>query len=121
MTKVLIIEDEPQHVKLVRMRLEANGLQVASASTAAEGVSEAFRQGPDIILLDLLLPDMPPEKAISALRAVPCAAKVPILAFTALDPLEIRRRRLDCELAGVVTKPYEPAELLAKISELVKK
>ena len=119
MPKILLIEDEPQHAKLVKIRLEANGMQVISALTAKEGADAALLQEPDLILLDLLLPDMPPEEAIRALRAVPCAAKTPILAFTALDPLEIRRRRLDAEFSGVVTKPYEPGELLAKIKKIL--
>jgi len=119
MPKILLIEDEPQHARLVKIRLEANGMQVTSALTARAGADAALLQEPDLILLDLLLPDMPPEEAIRALRAVPCAAKTPIIAFTALDPLEIRRRRLDAEFSGVVTKPYEAGELLAKIKKIL--
>ena len=119
MPKILLIEDEPQHARLVRIRLEANGMQVTSALTAREGADAALLQEPDLILLDLLLPDMPPEDAIRALRAVPCAAKTPIIAFTALDPLEIHRRRLDTEFSGVVTKPYEAGELLAEIKKIL--
>lgn len=121
MAKILLIEDEPQHAKLVRIRLEANGMQVTSALTAKEGADAALLQEPDLILLDLLLPDMPPEEAIRALRAVPCAARTPIIAFTALDPLEIHRRRLDAEFSGIVTKPYEAEDLLAKIKRVIGK
>lgn len=119
MNKVLIIDDEAQHTALVRMRLAASGLEVLAAATAAGGAAVAATENPDLILLDLMLPDMRPEEAVKALRAVPCAAKTPIIAFTALDPLEIRRRRLDTEFSGVVTKPYEAGELVAKIKKIL--
>ncbi len=120
MTKVLIIEDETEHTALVKLRLTANGIEVSAAATAAGGAAAAEKENPDLILLDLLLPDMPPEEAIRRLRAVPCAAKTPILALTALDPVEIRRRNLEGELSGVITKPYEARELLSRIKKLTK-
>lgn len=120
MPKILLIEDETQHTALVKMRLAAQGMQVSTAPTAGDGVIAATKEEPDLILLDLLLPDMTPEKAIRALRAIPGAAKTPIVAFTALDPAEIRRRRLDSELAGVVQKPYESEELLGAIKKILK-
>jgi len=118
---VLIIEDQTEHIALVKLRLTANGIEVSAASTAAGGAAAAEKEKPDLILLDLLLPDMPPEEAIRALRAVPGAAKTPILALTALDPVEIRRRNLEGELSGVIAKPYEAKELLNRIKKLTRK
>ncbi|HBA61419.1 MAG TPA: hypothetical protein DCZ92_11505, partial [Elusimicrobia bacterium] len=74
---------------------------------------------PDLILLDLILPDMNPEETIKALRAVPSAAATPILAFTALDTFEIHRRHLGAEIAGFIPKPYETYELLGKINGIL--
>lgn len=120
MPKILLIEDEDQHARLVRIRLESAGMEFASAHSAAEGVAAAAEQKPDLILMDLLLPDMKPEETIKALRAIPTAKKTPILAFTALDPREVQRRRLGTEISGLITKPYEPAELLRQIKKFVK-
>jgi len=121
MIKVLFIEDEAQHRALIKMRLSALGMEVSTASTAAEGAAAAAKEKPDLILLDLLLPDLTPEDALRAVRAATGASRTPILAFTALDPLEIRRRRLDKDLSGIVTKPYEPRELLSMIKVLTGK
>ncbi|MDD2804236.1 MAG: response regulator [Elusimicrobiales bacterium] len=121
MTKILIIDDEPQHIELVKLRLKKQGFEVDSSLTAAGGAAAAEKQAPDLILLDLLLPDMKPEEAIAALRSVPGAARIPIIAFTALDSFEIHRRKLGQELAGLVPKPYEAQKLQAEIRKVLGK
>ena len=120
MTKILLIEDEEQHIALVRIRLESKGFEVAAARSGREGAEAAASQKPDLILLDFMLPDMGPEKAIRAIRAAPGAAKTPIVAFTALDRKDIERRKLSGELAGMVPKPYEAEELLEEIERITK-
>lgn len=117
MRKILLIEDEPEHVALVKMRLEARGLQVTTALTGAEGASAAAEESPDLVLADLLLPDMEPPELLRRLRAA-CAA--PVVAFTALDPFEISRRKLLAQLAGIISKPYEPERLGAEIDKYLK-
>lgn len=117
--RIVMIEDSKAASTVLKEVLEAEGYAVLHAADGVTGLALARREKPDLILLDLLLPDLPPEEAIRALRAVPCAAKTPIIAFTALDPLEIRRRRLDTEFSGVVTKPYEAGELVAKIKKIL--
>ncbi len=118
MTKVLLIEDEPQHTELVKIRLQAHGMEVCCADTAAAGAKAAAKNKPDLILMDLLLPDMRPEDAVKAVKA---AGKTPIIAFTALDPVEIHRRRIDSKIAGLVTKPYEASDLLGAITRVTSK
>ena len=118
MTKVLLIEDEPQHTELVKIRLQAQGMEVCCADTAAAGAKAAAKDKPDLILMDLLLPDMRPEDAVRAVRA---ASKTPIIAFTALDPVEIHRRRIDSKISGLVAKPYEAGDLLGEIARVIRK
>ncbi len=120
MSKILLIEDEPQHILLVKIRLEIHGFQVEAAQTAADGIKAAQLHNPDLILLDLLLPDMGPAELIKALRALPAVRKTPIIAFTALDAYEIHRRHLNEEIAEFIPKPYETSELLEKINKFVK-
>jgi two-component system alkaline phosphatase synthesis response regulator PhoP len=120
MHKILLIEDEPQHILLVKIRLEIHGFEVEAAQNAADGLKAALQHEPDLILLDLVLPDMGPAELIKALRAIPSARKTPIIAFTALDEFEIHRRRLNTEISEFIPKPYETSELLEKIGKFVK-
>jgi len=120
MHKILLIEDEPQHILLVKIRLELKGYKVEAAQTGADGVAAAAARPPDLILLDLMLPDMKPEETIKALRALPANGRTPIIAFTALDPFEIQRRDLGRHIADYIQKPYETSELTDKISRFLK-
>ncbi|HNW44348.1 MAG TPA: response regulator [Elusimicrobiales bacterium] len=120
MHKILLIEDEAQHIILVKIRLELKGYQVAAAQTAADGIAAAAAQKPDLILLDLLLPDMGTADIIKALRALPANGKTPIIAFTALDAYEIERRNLGAEIADYIQKPYETSELFEKVGKYLK-
>lgn len=121
MKKILLIEDESQHILLVKIRLEILGYKVAAAQNGADGLKIAAGLKPDLILLDLLLPDMEPGLLIKSLRAVPELRKVPIIAFSALDSFEIRRRRLSGLIADFIQKPYETSELLNKIEKFLGK
>jgi len=120
MYKILLIEDDPQHIMLVKIRLRSEGYEVAAAQTGAEGVAAARKQAPDLILMDLILPDMGPVELIAALRKIPAAVKTPLIAFTALDSYEIHRRSLDAEIAGLIPKPYETTDLLGTINRFIK-
>ena len=121
MPKILLIEDEPQHILLVKIRLEIHGFEVEAAQNAADGLKAVRAHVPDLILLDLMLPDMTPEELIAALRAIPSARNTPIIAFTALDAFEIHRRHLNTEIAELIPKPYETSELLEKINKFAKR
>lgn len=119
MPKILLVEDEPQHILLVKIRLEIRGFEVEAAQTGTAGLAAAARTPPDLVLLDLLLPDMGPDEFVRNLRAMPGARRTPIIAFTGLDAFELHRRSLNSEIAEFVPKPYETSELLAKIAGLL--
>ncbi|OGR77806.1 MAG: hypothetical protein A2X32_00060 [Elusimicrobia bacterium GWC2_64_44] len=121
MTKILIIDDEPEHVELVKLRLKKEGFEVESSPTAAGGAEAVAKQAPDLILLDLLLPDLTPAETINVLRSVQGTSRIPIIAFTALDSFEIHRRKLGEELEGLVSKPYEAQKLMAEINKVLGK
>ncbi|MCM2268094.1 MAG: response regulator [Elusimicrobiales bacterium] len=115
MYKILLIEDDAQHILLAKIRLELRGFQVLAAQTGEDGLAEALKSRPDLILLDLILPDMEPAQLITRLRCDPAARKTPIVAFTGLDAFELHRRHLGAEIAEFIPKPYETSELLDKI------
>ena len=121
MKRILLIEDEAQHILLVKIRLEILGYAVAAAQNGADGIKAAAEFKPDLILLDLLLPDMEPGALIKSLRAAPGARQVPVIAFSALDAFEIRRRGLAGKLSDFIQKPYETSELAEKIGKFLGK
>ncbi len=119
MAKILLIEDDPQHTMLAKLRLESEGFEVVSAKTGAESVAAASL-APDLILLDLILPDIGPLEMIKALRAVPAAASTPIVVFSVMDYYEIHRKGLEPEIAGLIPKPYDTVEMLEEIHRVLK-
>ena len=119
--KVLIIDDEPELVEMVSLRLEANDYQVISASDGQEGLDRARTEKPDLIILDLMLPKIEGYKVCRLLKFDEKYKNIPIILFTS------RAQESDIKLGGEVgadayiTKPFEPDMLLAKVSELLKK
>ena len=94
MTKILIIEDFPDTVAVVRRALETSGYEVIHAPDAETGLETARTQTPDLILLDLGLPDYDGQTLIGWLRDVPALAQTPIIAFTAW-PYETARQMIE--------------------------
>lgn len=119
MAKILLIEDDAQHILLAKIRLEIRGFEVLVAQTGADGLSAALKLKPDLILLDLMLPDINSAELITKLRGIPTARKTPIIAFTGLDAFEVHRRHLGAEIAEFIPKPYETSELLEKINKVL--
>lgn len=119
MKKILLIEDEEQHAALVKLRLERKGYEVVTAGTGREGI-EAAAGRPDLILTDLLLPDMPPEELLDGLKAAGDGRRPPVIAFTALDEFELERRKLGKRFSGVVRKPYETSELIDAVEKALR-
>ncbi len=108
----LVIDDELQIRRLLRVCLEANGYRVSEASTAQEGLSEAAQRRPDVVLLDLGLPDMDGVTALKRLREW---SQVPVLVLSVRDREEDKVAALDNGADDYVTKPFSSAELLARL------
>jgi len=113
----LVVDDEPQIRSLLRVTLEANGYRVIDADSGGEAVVQAAQCRPDIIVLDLGLPDL---DGITVLRRVREWSRVPIVV------LSVRERELDKVLAldagadDYVTKPFSTAELLARLRAAIR-
>jgi len=119
--KVLIIDDEPELMEMVSLRLEANDYQVISACDGQEGLDKVRSEKPDLIILDLMLPKIEGYKVCRLLKFDERYKHIPIILFTA------RALQSDIELGAEVgadayiTKPFEPDMLLAKVVQLLKK
>ncbi len=120
MPTILIIEDEPDQNKLIRLRLEARGYRVISVAKAKEGIDAARQAKPDLILLDMILPDMHGLDAAIKLKQMPETTSIPIVAISAVGSPDFIKVCLQEGIAAYVRKPYEPRELFKIIEKNVR-
>jgi two-component system KDP operon response regulator KdpE len=109
---VLVIDDELQIRRLLRVCLEANGYRVLEAANGQEGISEAAQRRPDVVLLDLGLPDMDGVTVLERLREW---SQVPVVVLSVRDREEDKIKALDHGADDYVTKPFGTGELLARL------
>jgi two-component system, cell cycle response regulator DivK len=102
---ILIVEDNEKNLKLVRDLLQVKGYRTLEAGTAGEGIRLAGEHRPDLILMDIQLPDLDGETALRRLRAEPRTAGIPVLALTAQVMAGDRERLLGAGFAGYLAKP----------------
>ncbi len=108
---VLIVDDNDRNRKLAGDVLRMAGIRTLEAATATEGIAIASEHLPDVILMDLRLPDLDGTEAARLLRADPRTARIPVVAMTAL-PLDARDDwLLDAGFAGYIVKPIDIDEL----------
>ena len=108
----LVIDDEPQMRRLLRVTLEANGYRVFDAATGNDGVAQAAQRRPDVVLLDLGLPDLEGAEVLKRLREW---SRVPVIILSVRDREDEKVAALDAGADDYVTKPFNSAELLARI------
>lgn len=112
MPRILVVDDEPQIRKFIRISLAANGHEVIEAETGGAGIALAREQTPDLVILDLGLPDLDGQEVISAVRE---SSDVPIIVLSVraqeLDKVEA----LDRGANDYVVKPFGVAELMARV------
>lgn len=109
---VLVIDDEPQIRRLLRVTLEAGGCRVAAAATGQDGITQTAQRRPDIILLDLGLPDIEGTEVLQRLREW---TQVPVIILSVRDREDEKIAALDAGADDYVTKPFAAGELLARI------
>jgi two-component system KDP operon response regulator KdpE len=110
-TKVLVVDDEPQIRRALRTSLQAHGYEVATVGTGEEGVLGAAELAPDLVLLDLGLPDMDGADVIRRLRAF---SEVPVIILSVREAQHDKVAALDAGADDYVTKPFAMEELLAR-------
>jgi DNA-binding response OmpR family regulator len=115
---VLLVEDERKLRDLVRSYLERAGFTVLSTGSGAEAITLAASASPDLVVLDLGLPDIPGEAVATELRA---AGSVPMLMLTAKSSEEDRIRGLELGADDYVTKPFSPRELVLRVQAILRR
>ena len=109
---VLVIDDELQIRRLLRVCLEANGYRVLEAANGQEGISTAAQHRPDVVVLDLGLPDM---DGVTVLKRLRDWSHVPVIILSVVDREEDKIRALDNGADDYLTKPFGSGELLARL------
>ncbi len=118
MTKtILVIEDDEDSQRIMRDLLTSAGYEVIEAVTGQEGVTAAETLSPELILMDIQLPDFDGYEATRRIKANPTLRGIPIIAVTsyALSGDDVKAFEAGCD--AYVTKPFSPRALLAKIRE----
>ncbi|MDH7513176.1 MAG: response regulator [Clostridiales bacterium] len=119
MAKILVIEDEPDQNKLIKLRLEARGYRVMSVGKAKEGIELAKKERPQLILMDMILPDMHGLDATIKLKQNTETRNIPIIALSAVGSPDFIKACSQEGIAAYIKKPYDPRELFRTIEKFV--
>lgn len=110
--RVLVVEDEPQMLRSLRLVLTGHGYDVVTATTGQAALAEAMRRLPDLVLLDLMLPDLDGREVCRRLRE---RSSVPIIVLSARGEEQTKVEALDLGADDYLTKPFGTDELLARM------
>jgi CheY-like chemotaxis protein len=118
--KILFIEDEPDQIMVVKIRLEADGFEFISATNGEDGLKEAQSEKPDLILLDIIMPKMDGYEVCKRLKADPKTKAIPVIVITAVATKDLEQKCVGVGADDLIRKPYESADLVAKIKSFFK-
>jgi CheY-like chemotaxis protein len=116
--KILYVEDNDDNVYMLKNRLTRAGFTIIVATDGAQGVAMATSEQPDLILMDLTLPDINGEEATRRIKADPTTKRIPIIALTANAMFGDREKAIAAGCDDFDTKPVELQRLLGKIRVL---
>lgn len=117
MKTVLIIEDNARNLKLLKDLVEHLGHRVATASTGGVGLEQAAAAAPDLVLLDILLPDIDGVRVLAGIRALPGLAEVPIIAVSASVMPDEQARILAAGFDDFVAKPISVRPFIERVQQ----
>jgi adenylate cyclase len=125
MKKILVVDDDPQIVDLVKIRLEANNYNVIFSPDGEDGVSKVKQEKPDLVIMDIMMPKMTGGDAVRILVADNATKDIPIIFLTALTdklPYEAGHRgsiNVDGHQFPAIPKPFKSEKLLLEIKKLI--
>ncbi len=119
MSRILIVEDNDKNMKLARDLLQAKGYETLEAVNGEDGVRLGLEHVPDLVLMDIQLPDINGIEAFHRLRADPRTASVPIVAFTASVTVGDRSKITEAGFNGFLSKPINIKEFLAMVKRML--
>ncbi len=113
--KILIVDDEPDVVSMVKRTLSLEGFEVVEAFDGVSALDLAAQERPDVVLLDIMMPLMSGYEVCEQLKSNPETRDIPVLCLTSAHTPEARAHGFKAGADEVVTKPFLPAELVAQI------
>ena len=119
--RILVVDDEPDLLELVRFNLSQAGYEVETAETGAEGFEKARRRRPDLLVLDVMLPDLPGTEVCRRVRSDEELAGLPVLMLTARSEEIDRVVGLELGADDYVTKPFSPRELILRVQAILRR
>ena len=118
MKKILLVEDNEINADMLTRRLTRRGFTVVWAADGLQAISAALREQPDVVLMDMSLPEIDGWEATRRLKQDPTTAHIPVIALTAHAMVSDREKSLDAGCSEFETKPVDLERLLGKIASL---
>jgi len=119
--RILVVDDSAMNLKIVAASLAPAGYEIVLAHNGHEALERAAAQQPDLVILDVMMPDLDGYEVCRRLRRTPAFAQRPIMMLTANDTLQERIQGLEAGADDYMSKPFEPAELQARIKALLRR
>ena len=117
--KILVVEDDPDQLEAIRGNLKDAGFAIGTANNGVDALVKTRSVSPDLIVLDLMLPQLNGLDICKTLRENPATASIPVIMLTGLDSYFTRVAGFEAGINVYLTKPYQPEELISKVEELL--
>lgn len=118
--KILLIDDEPELIKAVEIRLKSIGYEVALSYDGRAGIDKAKEIKPDLIILDLVMPIMDGYSAAKILKDDPETKHIPVIILTASQREDLKTRCRELGVTSFIMKPFETSDLLMVVKAILK-
>ncbi|MBL8094656.1 MAG: response regulator transcription factor, partial [Anaerolineales bacterium] len=116
--RILVVDDEPRMIRFIRMNLEHDGFDVVEAADGVQALSQARDTLPDLILLDVAMPELDGFETLRLLREI---SSTPVIMLTARSEEDDRVRGLELGADDYVTKPFSPRELVSRVRAVLRR
>ena len=119
MATILVVDDEPDIIEIVRFRLEQDGHQILTAPDGRTGFAAAFTQQPDLVLLDVMMPGLSGFEVLYQIKHAPRTANIPVIMLTAKTDMGSISKGWEMEVENYVTKPFNVDELSRTVKDVL--
>ncbi|NLE44297.1 MAG: response regulator, partial [Chloroflexi bacterium] len=119
--RILVVDDNVESVKLIGLMLESRGYEIVAAVSGAQALSKALSDEPDLIILDVMMPDMDGYEVCRRLRADPNTASLPVIMLTARTQISDKVAGFQAGVDDYLTKPIHPEELASRVAAVLQR
>jgi len=118
--RILVVEDNEQNLYLATFLLERNGYEVITAEDGSEAIEKAKMEKPDLILMDMQLPEMDGFEATRRIKSIPEISHIPIVAVTSYAMVGDKEKALAAGCVGYIEKPFMPENFVSEIEKYLR-